>query len=191
MLTLGVHPLVTFFIGKSVMSIESLAVLPVVGSFVFLFRGVGISFQEAAITLLGKNKADDRLITRFAAVLGLGLAAGLLLTAFTPLSQIWFLQVSGLSPELAGMAIIPLMILGVFPALTVLISFQRALLVQRGDTSPITLATIIEVGVILSVLYIAIIEFRAIGVTAAATAFLSGRIAANVYLHLKLRKIPA
>jgi progressive ankylosis protein len=82
-LTLGVHPLVTFFIGKSVMAKESWAVLPVVGSFVFLFRGVGISFQEAAITLLGKNKKDDRLIIRFAVVLGLGLAAGLVVIAFT------------------------------------------------------------------------------------------------------------
>jgi len=191
MLTLGVHPLVTFFIGKSVMAIESLAVLPVVGSFVFLFRGVGISFQEAAITLLGKNQADDRLISRFAVVLGLGLAAGLMVTAFTPLSEIWFLQVSGLSPVLAGLSITPLMIMGVFPALTVLISFQRALLVQRGDTSPITLATIIEVTVILSVLYLAIIQFQAIGVNAAAMSFLSGRIAANAYLHLKLRRLSA
>ncbi|MDP6543248.1 MAG: hypothetical protein QGH60_04605 [Phycisphaerae bacterium] len=190
-LTLGVHPLVTFFIGKSVMAIESLAVLPVVGSFVFLFRGVGISFQEAAITMLGRSQREDRLIARFAAVLGLGLACGLVVTAFTPLSEIWFLQVSGLSLELAGLAITPLMVMGIFPALTVLISFQRALLVQRGDTSPITMATVIEVTVILSVLYLAIIKFQAIGVNAAAMAFISGRIAANVYLHLQLRRLPA
>ncbi len=191
MLTLGVHPLVTFFIGKSVMAIESLAVLPVVGSFVFLFRGIGISFQEAAITMLGKSRHDDRVVTRFAAFLGLGLASGLIAIAFTPLSRMWFVQVSGLSSELAGLTMIPVMILGIFPALTVLISFQRALLVQRDRTSPITMATIIEVTVILSVLYLAIVEFKAIGVNAAATAFLSARLAANLYLHLRLRKLPA
>ncbi len=189
MLTLGVHPLVTFFIGKSNMAIESLAVLPVVGSFAFLFRGVGLSFQEVAITLLGKNEEDDRLVTRFATVLGLGLATGLVVIALTPLSKIWFLQVSGLHPELAAMATTPLLILGVFPALTVLISFQRALLVKRGKTSPITLATVIEVSVILSVLYLAIVEFRVIGVTGATTAFISGRIAANSYLHFQLRRL--
>ncbi len=191
MLTLGVHPLVTFFVGKSVMPIESLAVLPVVGSFVFLFRGIGISFQEAAITLLGKNKDDDRVIIRFATFLGLGLASGLVVIAFTPLSAMWFIQVSGLRPALADLAITPVMILGVFPALTVLISFQRALLVQRDRTSPITMATIIEVTMILSVLYLAIIQFKAIGVNAAAMAFLSGRVAANVYLHLQLRRLSA
>jgi progressive ankylosis protein len=83
----------------------------------------------------------------------------------------------------------PVMILGVFPALTVLISFQRALLVQRGNTSPITMATVIEVTGILSVLYLAIIHLQVIGVTAAAMAFLSGRLAANTYLHLKLRRL--
>jgi progressive ankylosis protein len=189
MLTLGVHPMVTFFIGKGAMPNESWALLPVVGSFVFLFRGIGISFQEAAITLLGKNKDDDRLVTRFATFLGLGLAAGLVVIAFTPLSGIWFIQVSGLKPELAGLAITPVMILGIFPALTVLISFQRALLVQRNRTSPITMATIIEVTGILSVLYVAIVQFRAVGVTAAATAFLTGRLAANLYLHIQLKKL--
>ncbi|MDZ7625630.1 MAG: hypothetical protein U5J96_14450 [Ignavibacteriaceae bacterium] len=39
---LGVQPLVTFFVGQSRMSIESLAVLPVVTSFVFIFQSTGI-----------------------------------------------------------------------------------------------------------------------------------------------------
>jgi hypothetical protein len=191
MLSLGVHPLVTFFVGKSAMAIESLAVLPVVGSFVFLFRGVGISFQEVAITLLGKNPADDRIISRFATILGLGLATGLVVVAFTPLSGVWFIQVSGLSPALAGLAVTPVMIMGIFPALTVLLSFQRALLVQRDRTGPITVATAIEVIVILSILYLEIMQFQAIGVNAAVMAFLGGRVAANVYLHFQLRRLSA
>jgi len=187
MLTLGVHPLVTFFIGKSALALESLAVLPVVGSFVFLFRGVGLSFQEAAITLLGKSKENDRVIKRFATYLGIGLALGLILTAFTPLSRIWFSQVSGLSPILTTLALTPLMIMGIFPASTVLISFQRAILVQSGRTSPITGATLIEVFSIITVLYVAIIQFNMIGVTAAATAFVVGRMAANLYLYFQTR----
>jgi len=45
MLTLGVHPLVTFFMGQSRMALESLAIFPVVNSLVFIFRGVGLSYQ--------------------------------------------------------------------------------------------------------------------------------------------------
>ena len=107
MLTLGVHPLITFFIGKSHMALESLAVLPVVSSFVFLFRGVGLSFQEAAITMLGSSKENDRLIYKFATLLGLALASALIITAITPLSRLWFSNVSGLSAELTGIALTP------------------------------------------------------------------------------------
>ena len=187
MLTLGVHPLITFFIGKSQMALESLAVLPVVSSFVFLFRGVGLSFQEAAITMLGSNKENDKAIYKFAAVLGLTLASALIITAITPLSKLWFSKVSGLSAELTGLALTPLLIMGLFPASTVLISMQRAILVKAGQTSPITNATIIEVLTIISVLYISIIHLSAVGVVAAASAFLSGRLAANTYLYFKTR----
>jgi len=185
MLTLGVHPLITFFIGKSVMPLESLAVLPVVSSFVFLFRGAGLSFQEAAITMLGTNKESDRVVYRFAAGLGFVLAGALIITAVTPLSKLWFLKVSGLTPELTALALTPLLIMGLFPASTVLISMQRAILVKMGQTTHITTATIIEVATIISVLYISIIHLQAIGVTAAASAFISGRLAANFYLYFK------
>jgi len=187
MLTLGVHPLVTFFIGKSQLPLESLAVLPVVSSFVFLFRGIGLSFQEAAITLMGASPENDRVVNRFATGMAILLASGLILTAVTPLSHIWFSRVSGLSPELTRLAITPLLIMGIFPASTVLISMQRAVLVKAGETGPITNATIIEVCTILLVLYLSIIHLSAVGVVAATSAFLTGRIAANIYLHFKTR----
>ena len=41
---LGVQPLVTFFVGRSRMALESLAVLPVITSFVFIFRALGLSY---------------------------------------------------------------------------------------------------------------------------------------------------
>ncbi len=186
MLTLGVHPLITFFIGKSHMALESLAVLPVVSSFVFLFRGVGLSFQEAAITLLGVNKENDRIVYRFATILGIILASGLIITAVTPLSNLWFSKVSGLSSELTGLALTPLLIMGLFPASTVLIAMQRAILVKAGRTRYITTATIIEVLTIIAVLYFSIIHLSAIGVTAAASAFLTGRLAANSYFQFKI-----
>lgn len=187
MLTLGVHPLITFFIGKSAMSLESLAVLPVVSSFVFLFRGAGLSFQEAAITLLGSTRENDRVIYRFATFLGSLLAFALLMTALTPLSKLWFSKVGGLTPELTALALTPVLIMGLFPASTVLISMQRAILVKTGQTTDITTATIIEVLTIVGVLYIGIIHLNAIGVTAAASAFISGRLAANLYLFFKIR----
>ncbi len=52
-LTLGVNPVVTFFLGQSRMALESLAAMPVVNSLVFLFGSVGFAFQEVGIALIG------------------------------------------------------------------------------------------------------------------------------------------
>ena len=52
--------------------------------------------------------------------------------------------VSGLSRELIPFAETPTRILAVFPALSVLLSMQRALLVDARRTVPITWATAVE-----------------------------------------------
>jgi O-antigen/teichoic acid export membrane protein len=179
---LGVQPFVTFFVGQSRMSIESLAVLPVITSFVFIFRGMGLSFQEVVIALIGETKEGYFPLKNFGLVLGSTLTAVLMLFAFTPLSGFWFSTVSGLSDFLSDFATIPLMIMSIFPALTVLISTQRGLLVSSQHTKPVTIATSIEFITILIVLLVSIHLFNIIGVIAATSAFVIGRIIANVYL---------
>lgn len=189
MLTLGVHPLVTFFMGQSRMALESLAIFPVVNSLVFIFRGIGLSFQEAAITLIDPAKEKYLVVRNFAAMIGSINVAGLLITAFTPLGYIWFTEVSGLSEALAQLGLIPLMIMGIFPALTVLIAFQRALLIRYKRTSPITLATSLEVGGIILALWFAVRILDLPGIYAAAAAFIFGRLLANAYLAFPYQKV--
>ncbi|MCF8243096.1 MAG: hypothetical protein K9J16_17095 [Melioribacteraceae bacterium] len=183
MIGLGVHPMITFFMGQSRMAIESLAVLPVINSLVFIFRSVGLSYQEVGIALLDDKKKNYPHLRNFAIVLGISTVFLLSLIAFTPLSQIWFEDVSGLTAELSTFAHLPLMILTIIPGLTVLINFQRAMLVTAKNTKPITFATAAEVSGIILVLLILINGFNYIGAVAAATAFVLGRLSANVYLH--------
>ena len=104
------------------------------------------------------------------------------LVAFTPLSDIWFKVVSGLSENLAGFARLPLMIMAVLPLLTVLISLQRAALVSTKTTQPITIGTAIEFLTIVLVLFISIKYIGFVGAVAATSSFVIGRIAANIYL---------
>ena len=181
-IALGVQPLVIFFIGQSRFPIESLAVLPVLTSFVFIFRSIGLSYQEVGIALLSKYKGSYPVLKNFAVILGIISVATLALIAFTPLSDFWFKTVSGLSLELSHFAKIPLMIMILMPGLSVLINFQRAVLVESRYTKPITWATIAEVVVILIVLFISIKYFDAVGVVAATFAFIIGRIGAISYL---------
>ena len=189
MITLGVQPLVTFFMGQSRMALESLAVLPVLTSFVFIFRSFGLSYQEVVIALLGKDGINYKILKKFATILSSFLVGILLIIAFTPLSDIWFNKVSGLSADLTKFARIPLMIMGVFPMLTVLISFQRAMLVDAKKTKPVTFATIIEFTGIIIVLWVCVKLLSVVGVIAATIAFVFGRLCANTYLTGPVMKV--
>ncbi len=181
-LGLGVQPVVTFFMGQSRMSLESLAVLPVVTSFVFIFRALGLSYQEVVIALMGDDTKNFKLLRNFAFLLGAVLTIVLALIAFTPLSDIWLGVVSGLTDNLAEFARLPLMIMAILPLLTVLISLQRSVLVSKKTTHPITIGTAIEFITIVLVLFISIKYIGLVGAVAATLSFVIGRLAANIYL---------
>lgn len=181
-LALGVQPMVTFFVGKSRFPIESLAVLPVVTSLTFIFRSLGLSFQEVVIALMGKNFEHYRVLRNFGMILGVGTVTGMALLAFTPAAGVWFETISGLSPELSRFALVPTRILALMPGLTVLLSMQRSILVTARHTGPITWATLVEVVTIVTVLWISIGGMNAIGAVAAAAALVIGRLLSNSYL---------
>jgi len=182
LLSLGIHPVVTFFVGNSRGSLESLAVLPVIGSLVFIFRSLGLAYQEVVIALIGDHDEHYAPLRTFAVRLSLGLGVGLSLIAWTPLAGGWFRTISGLSSELAAFALVPTRILSAIAGLTALLSFQRAVMVMRNTTGRITWATITEVVGVVLVMWIATSRLDAIGAVAAAAALLIGRIGANLYL---------
>lgn len=179
---LAAQPMMTFFMGRAAMPVESLAVFPVVVSLNFIFRSMGLSFQEVAIALMGKSFENFRVLARFAFVLALGASGTLALVAFTPLADFWFVTVSGLEPELARYALLPTAILVPIPFMAVLLSFQRAMMVNARRTRAITVATALEVGGIALFFPLLGWKFEIVGVTAAAVSILVGRFIANTFL---------
>jgi hypothetical protein len=179
---LTVHPMVTFFLGQSRMAIESLAVLPVITALTFIFRSVALSYQEVAISLLDGTRENFRRVSRFAATLGIVATVGLVSIAWTPLAHVWFSQVSGLSPELSQFSILPLRLFCLIPFFSVLIAFERAILMYGRYTRPVSVATAIEVAFILSILFVCIHLLDLVGVVSAVTALFLGRLVGNAYL---------
>lgn len=181
-LSLGIHPIVTFFMGKSRFPLESLAVLPVINALVFIFRSLGLSYQEVGIALMGEKNERYLPVRNFAILLCTAVSLGLALIVFTPLAETWFVGVSGLSSALARFSFLPARILVLLPALTVWISYQRALLVNVRKTTPISRATAIEVILIALSLFISIKYLDLVGAVAAALSYTVGRLGANLYL---------
>lgn len=179
---LTVHPMLTFFMGRSVAPLESLAVFPVVHALSFLFRSFGFSYQEAAIALLGRRCENIRILSSFGVYMALAASGGMALVAFTPLADFWFGTVSGLPPELVAYARPAAQILVLFPGLAVLLALQQAVLVQGRRTRPITIASGIEVICIASLFVIFGWIVGMTGVSAAVLALMGGRFAGNLFL---------
>jgi Na+-driven multidrug efflux pump len=188
-IALGVQPTMTFFLGGSQRAIDSLAVLPVITSLTFLFRSIGLSYQEAAIALLDGDRENFRKVSAFAALIGVAATAGLGLIAFTPLADIWFRDVSGLSPELAAFSVLPLRIFCTIPFFSMQLAYQRAILVFGRATRSVTISTMIEVATIVLVLYLGIHVLDWVGVIAAVVALLAGRIVGNAYMFYACRLV--
>jgi hypothetical protein len=184
-----VTPMLAFFMGRSPMSIESLAVLPVVDSFVFLFRSFGFSYQEVGIALLGEHRQHLRPLRRVGVGIAVVTTGVLVLVTATP-AVTWLYQgMYGLRPELAAFAVIPTMILVPLPALAVAYSLQRAILISAQRSVAVTWSTIVEVGLIAVVMAILVSTVNPVGVIAAATAMIVGRLVANVYLVRETRRV--
>jgi hypothetical protein len=179
---LALQPMLTFFMGRAPSPVESLAVFPVVYALSFVFRALGLSYQEAAIALAGRRLEHLASVTRFGVLLAVGTSAGLAAIALTPLVHVWFQDLSGLSAQLARFAILPTVILIPLPGLSALQSLQRAVLVLANRTGPITWATALEIGTVALTFPLLTGVFGWTGVVSAAAAFVVGRLAAVLLL---------
>ena len=188
---LTVQPLLTFFMGRSVSPVESLAVFPVVHSLSFFFRSMGLAFQDTAIALMGDRFEHVPELGRFGAILGAATTVGLGLVAFTPLSDLYFIRISGLSPALAEFAIPPTRVIVLLPAMSVLLSMQRAILVESRRTEHITVASALEVATVALAFSVFGFGLDWVGATAAFSAFLAGRLMSNTYLAWGCRGLVA
>jgi progressive ankylosis protein len=184
----GAHPMISFFIGHSRMALESLAVLPVINALIFIFRSIGLSYQEVNIALIGDNNEGYPQLRKFALRLGLTIFTVLGFILYSPLSEFWFKTVSGLPDTLAAIARLPAQLLVIIPSLTVLIVFQRAIQVVYKKTKVISQATSIEVSIIAVVLFVLIYYGDMVGILATSVALVTGRICSNTFLFFQNRK---
>ena len=182
-------PLLTFFMGRSRAPIESLAVLPVVQSLVFLFRSGGVAFQEVGVALIGRGGEHRAEISRALRILASGASIALAIVLFTPLAEVWFRRVSGLPPDLAAFALAPARLLALLPAMEYWLSYQRSRFIVNGQTRVITVATAIEVSGIGLILFFCIGWLGMIGAVAGSVAQVSGRLASNVFLFSASRTV--
>ena len=187
LINLAAQPIVSLGLSRGPLPLESLAVWPVVSGLTFLLRSGGVAMQEVVVALLADQRSYQAL-RRFSHNLALALTAVAALVTLTPLANVWFTGVAGLPADLAAMARVAAALLVLVPALTVLTSWQRGVLVHFSRTGAITVATAINIAVLLAVVLGGVRVLPWPGAITAALA-LSASLAAEVaYLTTQARR---
>ncbi len=181
-ISLGTEPIVTFFLGRSVASIESLAVLPVIGTFIFAFASFSLALQDATVAMLGMGAEATRKVAKFALAMSALLAILIWALAYTPLVDLWLTDIAGLTPELATFARMPLRIAAPIPIISMLFCYLVAGNIHRHRTAKVTLASASEALIIVTIAWLGLSITKEPGALIMTTALLLGRLASTGYL---------
>ena len=85
-IALSIQPLANFSAAYGDHALKSLAVLPVINAFVFIFKAVAISFQEVIISFVGENEKNFEKLLSFAYKILFFNFLGYFIISFTPIS---------------------------------------------------------------------------------------------------------
>jgi hypothetical protein len=137
LVSLLMQPLGSAAISRMPDALPSLAVWPVVGGLLFMFRSLGFAVNEVVVAHLDRPHAYLAL-RRFALLLTACITAAVALIAFTPLSRLWFGIVSGLPDDLMRLATLSFAFALLWPALDVLRNLLQGVIVHGRRTRAIT-----------------------------------------------------
>ncbi|NUM46972.1 MAG: hypothetical protein HUU38_19890 [Anaerolineales bacterium] len=177
-------------ISRMPFALESLAALPVVSGLAFMFRSMGFAYNEVVVALLD-HPGSTALLRRFANLLAVITTLGLILMAVTPLSSFWFVQISGLDPELGALARGGLLAAALWPGLSVLQNWYQGVLVNQRKTYHVTISVVILVATTLSALVIGTAMKQFVGLYVGISAFVIGQAAQVAWLWWASRPVLA
>jgi hypothetical protein len=160
----------------------SLAVWPVLVSFIFLFRGLGFAYNEVVVSMLKDKKVSFAQLRQFAFLLSLALTVFLGILAITPLSKIYFNQVAGLEPSLAALAIPAFGLCVLWPALSVYANLYQGVIVYAGQTRFVSESVMVSLLVTAVLLVMGVILGSYSGLIVGVIAFISGNVAQLLWL---------
>ncbi|MFH0943707.1 MAG: hypothetical protein V2A76_00765 [Planctomycetota bacterium] len=144
LLTLIIQPAGAAAMSRMPLTLESLAAWPAVHGLVFLLRGVGFAFNEVVVALAGEP-GGKRALRRFAGMLAAVTVTLLAIIGLTPLGEIWFGKVSGLSDTLTGISSTAILIAVLMPGYQVFQSWYQGLLVHHRRTRAVSEAVALYV----------------------------------------------
>jgi len=157
LLTLLVLPFGSAALSRMPVALASLAVWPVLSGLTFMFRSIGVAYNEVV------------------------------LMALTPLSSLWFRVLSGLDPALAEMAVLGLAIGIPTAGFAVLQSWFQGILLHGGRTRAITEAVVLFLVTCSAFLWFGVTRGEYTGLFWAMASFTAAMLLQTLWLWFRSR----
>lgn len=190
LLTLLALPIGSAALSRMPRALESLAVWPVISGLIFMFRSLGVAYNEVVVALLDEPLSYAGL-RRFTNLLASATTTGLLLLVVTPLSFIWFGWVSALEPDLANLAQQSMWIAIALPAIAVFQSWYQGAIVYGRRTRSITEAVVIYLVSFLMISWVGVMWGKTTGLYIGLAAMAISMFAQTAWLWFRSRRVMA
>jgi hypothetical protein len=182
------QPIAAAGVARMPEALPSLATLPVVVGLVFMHQALGLALTEIVVAGLEVPGAE-RALARFTGLLAAGTGGVLLLICATPISGLWFGEVSGLAPELVELGEQALWWAIPIPVFRAIQSLLSGSFVHARRTGPVSEAVLVFLVVASGVIFVGIATQRWLGLSVAMAGMSIGRAAQAAWMWGRWRRI--
>lgn len=186
LLILLVQPIGSAALSRMPQALASLAVWPVLSGLVFMFRSLGVAYNEVVVAVLDEPLSSQNL-RRFSIILSTSTTVIMLIITATPLSGFWFGTLSGLPPELTAIAILGMWIGLLMPGLSVWQSWYQGVIMHSRRTRGITEAVVVFLVTCTALLWAGVVWSGTTGLFVGMTAFVIASAAQTGWLWFRSR----
>lgn len=186
LLTLLVLPLGSAALSRMPEALSSLAAWPVVSGLVFMLRSMGMAYNEVVVALLDEPRSTGSL-KRFTVILTSAATLLLLIISATPLADLWFRQIQGLSPRLADLALAGMWIALPMPGLNAIQSWFQGVILHGKRTRGITEAVVVFLVTAALILSAGVLSRAVIGLFVGLAAFDLAMLTQTIWLWHRSR----
>jgi len=188
LLLLLANPIGSAALSRMPNALASLAAWPVVSGLIFIFRSMGMSFNEVVVALTDEPGSYPSL-RKFTYLLAGMTSLGLLIITVTPISSIWLEFISALSPELATLAKQALWFAIPLPAINAFQSWYQGVILFGKRTRGITESMMIYLVVNTSIQVFGILWGGVTGLYISVTALTIGILSQTTWLGIRGKPI--
>lgn len=186
-LILLMQPMVTSSLARLDQPTISLAAWPVVFQILLMARAAAMALPEVIIAL-HQDQVTFNPLRRFSLYLTAGASLVMALFIFTPLSKWYLLNVQDMTPNVAEMAKSNLNLFLLFPAMAVITSWLRGLLIQSSYTRYVNLGMAINLTITALTLLVGVVQHWP-GLASAALALNLASLGEVIYLLWRTQQL--